>query len=43
MTIGDSSGTGWAELEFSPDGKTLAALDGAASVINRYRIGYPAS
>ena len=42
-TAGDSSATGWAEVEFSPDGKTLAALDGSDSDIRLYSIGYPGS
>ena len=41
VTTADSSGTGWAELEFSPDGRTLAALDGGLSKVSLYRIGYP--
>jgi WD40 repeat protein len=41
VTTADSSGSGWAELKFSPDGQTLAALDGGLSQVSLYHISYP--
>jgi WD40 repeat protein len=35
----DSSASGWAELAYSPDGKTLAAVDGTDGTIQLYNLG----
>lgn len=41
-TVADTYAGGWTEVAFSPDGKTLAALE-TGSDIQLFRIGYPAA